>query len=71
MIEIILKNKINKNKIEMLLQLLKSWNVKAELIEKKDVKRIKETTFNLSKGMWKDAVIDANTLRKEAWKITR
>ena len=71
MIEIILKNKITKSKIEMLLKLLKSWNVDAEFVETKEIKQLKNKTFSLSKGIWKDAEVDANQLRKEAWAIKR
>lgn len=68
MIEIILKSKINKHKIETLIQLLKSWNVEAEMKETKIEKKTKETKFSLAKGIWKDSDIDANQLRKQAWK---
>lgn len=69
MIEIIFKNKINKNKMETLLELLKSWNVDAEVKESKENKRTTNPNFTLSKGIWKDFDIDANQLRKEAWKL--
>ncbi len=69
MIEIILKNKINKHKINTLIQLLKSWNVEAELKETKEIKRTTETKFSLTSGLWKDFEIDANQLRKQAWKL--
>jgi hypothetical protein len=69
MIEIIFKNKINKHKMETLLELLKSWNVDAEVKESKENKRTTNSNFTLSKGMWKDFDIDANQLRKEAWKL--
>ena len=68
MIEIILKNKINKHKMDTLIQLLKSWNVEAEMKETKFSKRVSETQFSLAKGIWKDFDIDANQLRKQAWK---
>ncbi len=69
MIEIILKNKINKDKIDMLFRLLKSWNVDAELKDTKSIKKSKNVGFTLSKGIWKDFDVDANQLRKEAWNI--
>ena len=55
----------------MLLKLLKSWNVDAEFVETKEIKQLKNKTFSLSKGIWKDAEVDANQLRKEAWAIKR
>lgn len=69
MIEIIFKNKINKHKMETLLELLKSWNIDAEIKESKENKRPTNSSFTLSKGMWKDFDVDANQLRKEAWKL--
>jgi len=68
MIEIILKSKINKHKKETLIQLLKSWNVEAELKETKVKRKATASKFSLSKGIWKDFDIDANQLRKQAWK---
>ena len=70
MVEIILKNKINKHKMNTLLQLLKSWNVDAEMKQTKISKRTSETKFTLSSGIWKDFDIDANQLRKAAWKLS-
>jgi hypothetical protein len=69
MIEIILKNKLNKHKMDTLIQLLKSWNVEVELKETKIKKTNNDVPFSLSKGIWKEYDVDANLLRKQAWKI--
>jgi hypothetical protein len=69
MVEIILKNKITKHRMEALTKLLKSWNIDAEMKETKVIKRKSETNFSLSKGIWKDFNIDANQLRNKAWKL--
>jgi hypothetical protein len=69
MVEIMLKNKITKHRMETLTKLLKSWNIEAEMKETKVIKRTSETNFSLSKGIWKDFNIDANQLRNKAWKL--
>ena len=67
MVEIILKNNIEKSKIDALLQFLKSWNIDAEL--KKNVRPVvrEKADFSLSAGIWKNYSIDASELRKQAW----
>ena len=67
MIQIILKNYIQQNKIEALLCLLKSWNVEAEIKTIPPVAIKKEKEFSLSAGIWKDYDIDALALRKQSW----
>ena len=67
MISLILKDKIEKSKIEALLYLLKSWNIDAELNMNAAPKTGKKANFSLAAGLWEDYEIDANELRKEAW----
>lgn len=55
--------------METLTQLLKSWNIEAEMKETKVTKRSSDTNFSLSKGIWKDFDIDANQLRKKTWRL--
>lgn len=68
MIELILKNNIERNKIEALINFLKSWNIDAEIKVSTEIESKKETGFTLNSGIWKDNDIDANELRKQAWK---
>lgn len=69
MVEIILKEPIERQKIEALVKFLKSMNIAAEVKEgrKKEVK--KKVPFSLHAGIWENHDIDADTLRKNAWKI--
>ncbi|HET7119544.1 MAG TPA: hypothetical protein VFI29_23810 [Hanamia sp.] len=68
MVEIILKDNIEKNKIDALLHFLKALNINAEL--KRNVQPInkKKAEFSLSAGIWENYKVDAGELRKQAWK---
>ena len=68
MVEIILKDDIGKNKIDALLQFLKSMNINAELKNKVQHVNKKKTEFSLSAGIWENYKIDASELRNQAWK---
>ena len=68
MVEIILKDNIEKSKIDALLQFLKSWNIDAELKKNTTTSIREKVDFSLSAGIWKDYTIDANELRNQAWK---
>lgn len=70
MIQLILKNNIEQNKMEVLLSLLKSWNIEAEIKTIPPVVIKKEKEFSLSQGIWKDYDIDAVALRKKSWNRT-
>ncbi|HXS57374.1 MAG TPA: hypothetical protein VN726_14685 [Hanamia sp.] len=67
MIEIILKNNVDKSKMDALILFLKALNIDAEL--KKIPKAVTKSkpSFTLSAGIWKDYSIDANKLRQQAW----
>lgn len=68
MVEIILKDNIEKNKIDTLLQFLKSLNINAELKRNVSPANKKKTEFSLSTGILGNYKVDAGELRKEAWK---
>jgi len=69
MIQLILKDNLEKSKIDALLNFLKSWNVDVELkVTHSETKR-KRVSFSLSEGIWKDYQIDSNELRRQAWNI--
>ena len=67
MVEIILKDNLEKGKIEALIRFLRSMNIDAELKsgKKKGVRRKEE--FSLSAGLWKNYDISASDLRKRSW----
>lgn len=67
MTQLIFKNDLEQNKLEALLQFLKTWNIDAELKtgSRKTVK--KQSNFSLASGIWKDYSLDANELRNNAW----
>ena len=67
MVEIILKNNPDKNKIKALILFLKALNIEAELkkIPKTGIKG--KSKFTLSTGIWKDYSIDDDKLREQAW----
>jgi hypothetical protein len=64
--KLILKNHIEKSKIDALILFLKSWDIEAELVPSIESKIIKKE-LTLSVGIWKDYNIDAITLRQKAW----
>ena len=69
MIQLILKDDLEKSKIDSLLNFLKSWDVNVELkVTHSETKR-KQVRFSLSEGIWKDYQIDSNELRRQAWNI--
>jgi hypothetical protein len=70
MTQIILKNQIERKKLETLLFLLKSWEIDAE-VNNNNITQSKSKSnhalFSTTRGMWKDREIDARQLRREAW----
>jgi hypothetical protein len=70
MTQIILKNQIERKKLETLLFLLKSWEIDAE-VNNTDITQSKSKSnhelFSKTRGMWKNREIDARQLRREAW----
>jgi len=67
MIHLVLKNDIDKAKLDALLFFLKSWNIDVDLQVSPPVESKEEKPFSLSAGLWKDYSIDAKQLRKQAW----
>ena len=69
MVEIILKDKIDQDKMEALLQFVKSLNIEAIVKHEYLLKERKKVDFSLSAGLWKDYSIDGKQLRKQSWNI--
>lgn len=75
MVQLTITPDIDQSKMDVLLQLLKSWNVKAEiaLTPAKSIKAPsaqsteKHDLFSKTRGMWKDRDIDDKELRRRAW----
>ena len=70
MTQITLKNSINSMQMSVLINLFDSWNMDAEITDK----RISENKsfsqlFSKTCGMWQDYDIDGTKLRNEAWRI--
>ncbi|HAK78814.1 hypothetical protein FHS57_005714 [Runella defluvii] len=68
MTQIILKNDIDQNKLSALLHFLKSFDIEVEVKTSKKTSKPSEE-FSLTAGLWKDYELDANELRKQAWRI--
>lgn len=71
MVEIILKSNISEDKIEALLQFLKSLNIEAQLKKDNLFEEREKADFSLSTGLWKDYLIDGNQLRKQSWERSK
>jgi hypothetical protein len=66
MTQLILKNQIEQQKLDILLFLLKTWNIDAEVKAMPVNSDEKYISFSESFGLWKDRDIDAKELRKQA-----
>jgi hypothetical protein len=68
MTELILKNKVDRKRLNSIVIFLKSWGIDAEIktisTQKKDDE---EEPFSQSFGMWADRDIDINKIRQEAY----
>jgi len=69
MTELVLKNRVNKQKLDSIIYFLKMLNVDVEVKNLAQKKVIKKDPFAETFGMWADRDIDATTLRKQAWGI--
>ncbi|MDR0567097.1 MAG: hypothetical protein LBG47_08715 [Prevotellaceae bacterium] len=69
MTQILFKNDIDQNKIDVLLHLIKSWNIDAEVMPSASPKsrRKKNEPLTLAVGMWEGRDIDDRQLREKAW----
>ena len=69
MVQLILKNEVAQSKLDALLYFLRSWDIDAEIKVVGTPIPKDKSEFSLSAGIWKDNPIDAEELRKQAWKI--
>ena len=69
MTELILKNRISKQKLDSIVYFLKMLNIDVEIKNSTHRKVVKKDPFAETFGMWADRDIDAATLRKRAWGI--
>jgi hypothetical protein len=67
MTQISFKTAINDTQMSVLLYLLKSWNVDAEVSGTSDERQKIISGLPFSAGMWEDYEIDDKTLRAKAW----
>jgi len=67
MTQISFKTAINDTQMSVLLYLLKSWNVDAEVSSGTDRQHKTVSDLPFSAGMWEDYDIDDKTLRAKAW----
>jgi hypothetical protein len=74
MTQLILKTDIDRTKLDVLLSLLKTWNIDAEVQPSRPAGAAAEKSgdeFPLTFGLWKDRDIDARELRRQAWGIDK
>ena len=69
MMELVLKNRVSKQKLDSIIRFLRILNVDAEIKKPTRKKSLKKDPFVETFGMWADRDIDAKTLRKQAWGI--
>jgi hypothetical protein len=70
MTQLIIKNEIDQSKINVLLSMIKSWNIEAEVVATVSLAKTeykKDASFPFSVGMWEGRDIDDKKLRKLAW----
>jgi hypothetical protein len=74
MTQLIFKNGIEQSKMNVLLGLIKSWDIEAEMFPPTTYTEIKEPVstdavdpFSEIRGMWADRDIDDKELRRRAW----
>ena len=68
MTQLTFKNRINNSQMNVLLHLLKSWNVEAEITNQEQFTQPKtHKLFEKTFGMWADRDIDIKNMRKETY----
>jgi len=68
MTQLTFKNRINDSQMSILLHLLKSWNVEAEITHQEVKAQPKShKLFEKTFGMWADRDIDIKEMRKEIY----
>ena len=65
MTELILKNKIDKKRLDSIVFFLKSWDIDVEIRTVSPKKEKKEKLFSESFGMWADRDIDIKDIRRK------
>jgi len=69
MTELVLKNRVSKQKLDSIVYFLRMLNVNVEVKNSVREKVVKKDPFAETFGMWADRDIDATILRKQAWGI--
>jgi len=69
MTELVLKNRISRQKLNSIVYFIKMQNVDVEIKDSAHKKVVKKDPFAEVRGIWADRDIDATTLRKRAWGI--
>jgi hypothetical protein len=67
MTELILKDKIERKKLDALVMFLKSWDIDAEIRTITTKKESKKKLFKETFGMWADRDMDIKEIRQEAY----
>lgn len=68
MTELILKKQLDEDKLNTLLDFLKSWGVEVEVRHREDnPQSSSKEFFPFSVGLWNDYAIDDRQLRAKAW----
>jgi hypothetical protein len=75
MTQLIFKTDIDSQKLEVLLDLLKTWNIDAEVQPSRASSGVAAEKasgeFPLTFGLWEDRDLDARELRRQAWGIDK
>ena len=69
MTELVLKNRVSKQKLDSIVYFLKMLNIDAEVKNAAHNKVVKKDPHAEVWGIWADRDIDAETLRKQTWGI--
>ncbi|MCL2649786.1 MAG: hypothetical protein FWD60_02020 [Candidatus Azobacteroides sp.] len=69
MTELVLKNRVSRQKLDSIVYFLKTLNVEVEIKKSIQKKVAKKDPFAEVRGIWSDRDIDGTTLRKQAWGI--
>ena len=69
MTELLLKNRVSKQKLDSIVYFLRMLKVDVEIKKSAHQKAAKKARLDEVFGIWADRDIDAKTLRKQAWGI--
>lgn len=70
MTQFIFKNGIDQTKIDVLLSMIKSWNMEVEVLPFSNIHK-NDSSLSLSVGMWEGRDINDKQLREKAWGTTK